>query len=319
MQTTVSVILPVHNAKDFLPETLQSVLTQTHQRFELIAVDDGSTDGSDEILVDFARRDKRIVVLLRRNRGVAAAANECLNTANNELVVRLDADDLMLPNRLERQIWFMLNHPEISVATSYAWLIDRYGNLLAQATPRVDIDRGVRELKPDYFVNLIQPATIMRKTHIEAVGGYSTEYRVGEDRELWGRLVSLGYRLDVQREFLIKQRLHKSSLTANTIRRNILIGEFIDHNIVRALMGQPAFSVDTFLNHRRNAPIIDRLTRSVSQLSQAFYREATRDFAEKDWWPFLKHSSSAVCLNPIWALRMFQKKVRQKKALVESE
>jgi glycosyltransferase involved in cell wall biosynthesis len=99
MESEVSIIMPVYNAQEFLAEALQSVLDQTHQCFELIAEDGGSTDRSAEILADFARRDKRIAFSRTEKRNVAAAVNSCLEKARSDLVVRLDADDLMLPNR----------------------------------------------------------------------------------------------------------------------------------------------------------------------------------------------------------------------------
>jgi glycosyltransferase involved in cell wall biosynthesis len=307
MQTEVSVIVPVYNAREFLAEALQSVLEQTHQSFELIAIDDGSTDGSWDILEDFARRDKRVFVSRRENRGVAATANECLERAKNELVVRLDADDVMLPNRLERQIWFMQQHQDISVATSYAWLIDRNGNVLARAKPTVDVDRGIRECNPHHFAETIQAATIMRKRHILAVGGYSPRYRFAEDRELWGRLVASGYQLSVQPEFLLKVRLHGSSLTAETMRENQLICKYINQNIVRLLRGQTYISYEIFMENRRRTPLLRRLTRAAEEASLLFYKRGTRDFAERKWWRFLKHGTAAICLNPIWGVRMFQK------------
>jgi glycosyltransferase involved in cell wall biosynthesis len=309
MQIEVSVILPVHNAQEFLAEALQSVLDQTHQSFELIAIDDGSTDRSFDILAAFARRDRRIVVARQDNRGVGITVNECLERAKNELVVRFDADDLMFPVRLERQTWFMQQHQQISVATSYAWLIDRRGNLLAEAKPTIDIERGMRELNPKYFVELVTPSTIMRKTHIQAVGGYPMGYRLG-DRELWGRLVASGYRLGVQPEFLLAQRLHRSSITANGTHRSVVEGKFIDQNIIRALQGQPHVSFETFLHKRSRLPLLKRLARTADEFSLAYYREATRDFAERDWWRLMTHSTSAICLNPIRGLQMFRRMAR---------
>jgi glycosyltransferase involved in cell wall biosynthesis len=314
----VSVIMPVYNAQEFLAEALQSVLDQTHQGFELIAEDGGSTDASGDILADFARRDKRIVFSRTERRGVPAAVNSCMGQAKNDLVVRLDADDLMLPNRLERQIWFMQQHPNISVATSYVWLIDRKGNLLAEAKPTVDVDRGIRERNPLYLVGLIQPACIMRKKHIQAVGGYSTEYHFGDDRELWGRLAASGYRLAVQPEFLLKQRLHRSSATATDIRRNMLVCDFIDENITRLLKGQTYISFEAFLDERRRAPFLKRIARSINEVSKAYYKAATREFAERDWWRFLMHSTSAICLNPTWGLHMLKRVAYRKKSWISS-
>lgn len=307
MEIAVSIMMPVYNAQDFLTEALQSALDQTHQRFELLAPDDGSTDQSFEVLAEFARCDKRIITWRQENRGLAATLNECLQRATNELVVRVDADDVMLPNRLARQSWFMQCHPEISVATSYAWLINRRGTLLARARPMIDIDRGIKEMNPTYFVNLIHPATIMRKTDINAVGGYSTQYRFAEDRELWGRVVASGRRLAVQKEFLVKQRLHHSSLTGKRMRRNILIGRYIDHNIIRSLHGKQHISLEAFLEYQRNLPYLVRAAQDIKDLGEMYYREATRDFAERDWLRFLQHSMSAVCLRPALAVRMLEK------------
>jgi glycosyltransferase involved in cell wall biosynthesis len=303
----VSVILPVYNAEEFLTEALQSVLNQSHHSFELIAMDDGSTDGSTEILAEFARRDKRVAMHRRQNRGVAATANECLEKARNELVVRIDADDVMLPNRIERQVSFMQQHQAISVASCYAWLIDRKGKVLARAKPEVDIERGIRECEPNYFVSLIQPATIMRRQHVAAVGGYSSGYRFAEDRELWGRLVVAGYRLGVQPEFLVKQRIHRSSLTGQSMRQNEVVCRFIDGNIRRVLQGQPSLSFEVFLDQRRKLSLFKRLARSGEELGSVFYKQATRDYAERRWWSLFRHGTSAVCLSPAYGIRILQK------------
>jgi glycosyltransferase involved in cell wall biosynthesis len=311
LQVAVSVILPVYNAEDFLAEALQSVLSQTHQNFELIAIDDGSTDRSPDILAEFASRDRRILARTQRNRGFGVTANECLKKAQNELVVRFDADDLMIPTRLERQIVFMQEHPELSVATSYAWLIDRWARVVGVAKPKVDIERGIRELDPEYFVELVDPSTIMRKQHVEAAGSYRGEHPILQDRALWGRLVALGYRVGVQPEFLMKQRLHRSSLTGYNCRGNVVIGKFIDYNIVLALQGKASVSFNSFLQSRKDLPFLRRLARDADELGLAYYRQATRDLAERDWWGLLRHGIAAICLRPTIASRMFQKLARE--------
>jgi glycosyltransferase involved in cell wall biosynthesis len=307
MENEVSIILPVYNARNFLAETLQSIIDQTHPAFEVIAIDDGSTDGSSEILAEFARRDPRITFFRRENRGAGATANECMARAKNDLVVRHDADDIMVPERLERQIWFMQQNPNISAATSYAWLIDKNGRLVSEAKPIVDIERGIRDSDPNWFVLLIGPAMIMRKRDIQAVGGYP-KHRFAEDRELWGRLVASGYQLAVQPEFLIKQRIHGSSLTGSADRRHTrAICEWIDQNIIRLLRGQECLSFQTFLEDRRAVSFFNRLSRDSRELGWACYKEATRDFADRRWCRLLKHSTLAILLNPMLAWRMFQK------------
>jgi len=302
----VSVIMPVYNAAPFLAQTLSSILSQTYEDFELIAIDDGSSDESSEILAEFAQRDTRIVFSRRENRGAGATAHECMEKSRNELVLRHDADDIMLPNRLERQIWFMQENPDISAATSYAWLVDRNGALLAEAKPEIDVARGIRESNPNWFVSLIGPATILRKRDILAVGGYP-KYRFAEDRGLWGRLVVSGYRLAVQPEFLIKQRIHGASLCGSPDRHKHETCEWIDENIMRMLRGEQCLSFDEFQENRRNSPLLTRLSRESRELGLIFYKEATRNFADRKWWRFVKNGMSAVLLNPTLGFRMLQK------------
>lgn len=300
----VSIILPVYNARAFLRETLASIVNQTYQDFELIAIDDGSTDGSSEILAEFARRDKRIAFFRTENRGAGATSNECMERTKNDLVVRHDADDLMLPNRLERQVWFMQQNQQISAACGHAWLVDRSGTVLAESKPIVDIERGIRESDPNWFVSLIGAATIMRKRDVLAVGGYPS-HRFGEDRELWGRLVVAGYRVAVQPEFLIKIRIHGSSLTASH-RQHVILCEWIDQNIIRLLHGGECLSFESFLENRRTLSWPQRLSRSCRELSFVYYKQATREYADRKWWSLLKHSASAIVLNPMMGYRMLQ-------------
>lgn len=302
----VSVILPVYNAESFLAETLSSILNQTHQDFELIAIDDGSTDRSPEVLAEFARRDDRVHFYRKENWGAGATANECVERASNDLVVRHDSDDLMLPDRLALQVSFMQQNSDVSAASGYAWLINRSGKVVAEAKPIVDIERGIRESDPSWFVNLIQPAMIMRKQHVLKVGGYP-KHRYAEDRELWGRLVAAGYRVAVQPEFVIKQRIHGASLTGTPDRHNLLHCAWIDQNIVRLLHDKECISFETYLENRQAVSLPQRLLRDSREKALICYKEATREFADRKWWRFVKHGASAVLLDPMLGLRMLQK------------
>src|SRR5579871_2870885 len=100
----VSVLLPVYNGERFLAAAVRSVLEQTFSDFELIAIDDGSTDGSRAILEDFARRDARVRVISRPNSGIVGALNDALAQARGEFAARMDADDLCLSGRFAAQV-----------------------------------------------------------------------------------------------------------------------------------------------------------------------------------------------------------------------
>src|SRR4051794_8320805 len=100
----VSVIMPVRNAERYLAEALESILSQTFPAFALLLTDDGSTDGSPEIIRRYARRDGRIRLIPRVGVGYLVALNEMLVRARGEFVARMDADDVAMPDRLERQV-----------------------------------------------------------------------------------------------------------------------------------------------------------------------------------------------------------------------
>src|SRR5262245_14197402 len=113
----ISVLMPIYNAGRFLPAAVESVLAQTFADFELIAIDDGSRDGSSEVLAQLAARDPRIRVFAQENRGIVATLNRALELARAPLVARMDADDLSRPDRFAKQIAFLRQHPEVAAVS----------------------------------------------------------------------------------------------------------------------------------------------------------------------------------------------------------
>ncbi len=120
--------MPVYNAELYLEQSLKSILNQTHNDWELIAVDDCSTDKSFKILNTFAKKDQRIKVFQNKKRlGVSGTANFALRKAKSGLIARMDADDIMHPKRLEKQRLFLLENPEVGVVGTQCKLIDKTG------------------------------------------------------------------------------------------------------------------------------------------------------------------------------------------------
>ena len=108
----VSVVIPVHNAARYLTAAINSILNQTYRDLEVVTVDDGSTDSSGAILAHCATRDSRIRVITRNNTGIVGALNDGIAAAHGDLIARMDADDISLPRRLERQVAYLTDHPE---------------------------------------------------------------------------------------------------------------------------------------------------------------------------------------------------------------
>lgn len=290
--------MAVYNAHKYLRSCIESVLSQSYRDFEFVIVDDGSTDGSDEIVEQFASRDSRIRLIKQSNRGVSAARNLAVSHSRFELLATMDADDVMLPKRLQRQLEFMQQHPEVSVVCSYAQLIDRDGKVIGTSHTIVDVHRGREQRDPHLFLEIVHPSTMIRKQALLEVGGYSDRFHVAVDRELWGRLVTSGHFIAVMPETLLQYRLHQSSVTAKDMFDHHFTCEFIDYNVVRRLNGQSQVSIDEFRALQKSMPATARFGNLLASVSRVYYKKATRHFAEHHWLPSLGCLALAVSISP---------------------
>ena len=294
----ISVVMAVYNAHKYLRPCIESVLGQSYPDFEFVIVDDGSTDGSDQIVEQFASQDPRIRLFKQPNRGVSAARNLAVSHSRFELLATMDADDVMLPGRLQRQLEFMQQHPEASVGCSYAQLIDRNGKVIGSSHTVVDVHRGREKRDPHLFLEIVHPSTIIRKQALLEVGGYSDRFHVAVDRELWGRLVTSGHLIAVMPETLIQYRLHQSSVTAKDMFDHHFTCEFIDFNIVRRLNGEAQVTLNEFRALLKSKPAVVRVGNLLASVSRVYYKKATRHFAEHNWLPSLGCLALAVSISP---------------------
>src|SRR5262245_40553428 len=130
MKPIVSVVMPVFNGERYLVEAANSIFRQTHPDFEFIIVDDGSTDGTADLLADLRRQDDRVKVITQpHNLGVAAALNAGCQAARGIFVARMDADDVSLPDRFMEQTSFLNRRPDIALVGGAVQLIDQNGRL----------------------------------------------------------------------------------------------------------------------------------------------------------------------------------------------
>ena len=183
---SISVLLPVYNAGPPLRQAIDSVLAQDHLDFELIVIEDCSTDGSAGVIRDYAARDGRVrAVYHRQNAGLAATLNEGLQLAGGELVARMDQDDESLPNRLSVQARFMAERPEVAVAGSHVYYMGprRSADRLFEVPTEPD---EIRRVLPAYNP-MYHPSVIMRRDEIRELGGYRAEFKNAEDYDLWFR------------------------------------------------------------------------------------------------------------------------------------
>ncbi|RKY28807.1 MAG: hypothetical protein DRP79_01960 [Planctomycetota bacterium] len=186
---TVTVIMPVYNAAKYLPDALDSLLAQTFRDFEIVAVNDGSTDDSARVLAEYAARDARIRVVHRENGGCGAARNTGIALAKGRYIAQQDADDLSVPTRLERQAAFLDTHPDVCAA--YCWTVLADESLKPELTICAPV-KHAEILKILHYRNALQPNFMIRKSALNEVGGLREAFRYAQDYDMNLRVAEAG-------------------------------------------------------------------------------------------------------------------------------
>src|ERR1019366_81947 len=189
---TVSAILPVYNGAKYLRESVKSILQQTFTDFELIAVDDGSTDNSLRILNDLARSDNRMRIISRPNTGVSGAANDGIAIARGQFLARMDADDIAMPMRFEKQVSYLRAHPEVVLLGTRVLLIDPYGSPLHEGDQQLEHEAIEKEMLNGVGWAVAQPTSMIPASALKTVGPYRVDRVPSEDLDLFLRLAEIG-------------------------------------------------------------------------------------------------------------------------------
>jgi glycosyltransferase involved in cell wall biosynthesis len=207
----VSVLLPCYNGAAYLEEAVRSILLQTFADFELIVVDDGSTDATADILARMGRRDPRLRVVRQPNGGIVAALNTAIAHARGEYIARMDADDVSFPERFAFQVAWLDAHPATVLVGGYA-----VGD--PRPTPASVRTTGGRHSRTDLVVFpprvavSMHPLIMMRATTLKAIGGYREGYRHAEDYDLFIRAGTLG-RIDNPPVDVLFYRRHEGAVS----------------------------------------------------------------------------------------------------------
>jgi glycosyltransferase involved in cell wall biosynthesis len=205
---SVSVVLPVRDGERFLRDALESILRQTYSDLELVVVDDGSTDGTADVLAGF--RDERLRVVRQEAAGLVVALQRGVAEARAPLVARMDADDVSEPERLERQVELLERRPRVAMAATWVAVIDEDGReLRREVLPDAHEDLARRLLLRNPFQH---GSVLMRREALEEVGGYRADYGANEDYDLWRRL-ALAWELACVPESLYRYRVHAGAVT----------------------------------------------------------------------------------------------------------
>lgn len=220
-QPPISVIIPVYNSERYVDAALESVLAQSRPPTEIIVVDDGSTDQSAQV----ARRYQPIVQVLHQpHAGPGAARNLGVSVAQGELLAFLDADDLWLPDKLERQVTYLQNHPGIDIV---------FGGVEQFISPELSLAQ--QPALPDQPISAggHVGAMLIRRQSFVRVGPFATTWTVGEFIDWYGRAQTLELQSAILPAVVMRRRLHTTNLTRRTQDRR---GDYLQ--ILKALLDE---------------------------------------------------------------------------------
>ena len=210
---TISVVMPVYNAEQYLDQAIRSILNQTFNDFEFIIINDGSLDSSLAIIRKYESYDKRIFIIDKDNGGIVEALNDGLSIAKGKFIARMDSDDIAYSNRFEEQIKVFGDNPEIDLVYTGTRLIDKNGDMVCDSW-RPNLDKTLLNLEINTFVP--HPTVMFKKDTILKLGGYTKKRPLAEDLDLWLRMLNNGCKFFYLKSNLLYYRLNPNSMRANT-------------------------------------------------------------------------------------------------------
>lgn len=298
----VSIIMAAHNASKYISDAIDSVIAQSYQDWELIIVDDGSTDNTLEISMNYLQRDSRISFLRTSHRGVCFARNSAIAKATGEWIAILDADDIWLPEKLEKQMLAADSHHEVVAWGSYVQHLSSTGDILSlQKQGATSVEEYEKLIAAGEIPFLVHSTLVVKKSVLDVIGLYNPDFPVSQDFELVSRIITQGAVLAIP-EPLVFYRIHKSSASMSKffIQQKYLRWVLARHRATLEKRYVPFY--EEFMIEEENKPLLNKLKQSLTLFGQFNYRRAGLLIAERSyiwgvWWLLV-----AIAVNPYYSI-----------------
>ena len=254
MTPKVSVVMNAFNGEAWIDESIQSVLCQTFRDFELIIVDDGSSDRTWQKINSYS--DDRIRTIRQENQGIAAAANRGVEMARSPYIARIDQDDLMMADRLQREFDYLEANPNVALVCTYAQLI--YDQMLSDDFYRAPLNSKALALRLVFECPIVQPSVMFRVDVFRKLGGYDGDIRIrgADDFDLWTRMAH-EYNLKCLPEPLTRYRVRSNSVSQSTksVEHNIIISAKSLHWYLKDRCSSEECNALAVIFHRSSKPV----------------------------------------------------------------
>lgn len=299
----VSIVMPAYNTAAFIGDSIQSVLDQTLASFELIVVNDGSTDETGNIARSFADRDARVrVVPLDSRQGIAHAINVGIKEARADLIGRIDSDDVAVPSRFERQVDFLSAHPEVVVVGSNAIHISEKGRRLGLSIAGPPDLATFERLRRDGEITMVLDGTcLMRRSILDLVGGYDETFSSAAEVDLHCRMADHGAIISIA-EPLTYYRLHAGSNVHSKFYTGRTVHRFVDYRQKELVAGREPLGYSQFLDEERHSRALHRMRIWLADYSRAHYRMTGVSVANRRWVTAVSHLARAFITDPAFVI-----------------
>lgn len=219
LENKISVILSAFNAEKYISESIDSILKQSYSNFELIIIDDGSTDNTLSICEKFLKIDNRIILLKNSHKGLTSSLNDGLKISRGKYIARQDADDISLPDRFKKQLnWFLSNDKNVLCGTNCKILTENKKNKINRS---ISFSNNAIKNKLNYSNCFVHSSTMFLRKHAEKLGFYDENLKYAQDYDLWWKLSTVGLIGNLKEKLLIIRDRNESISRKNANQQTL--------------------------------------------------------------------------------------------------
>lgn len=291
----VSVLIPVYNAEKFLPKALDSVFNQGFKNFELLVMNDGSTDNSAAIMAAYALKDSRIITLNQSNTGKALAIDRLVSMAKSEWCVFMDADDIMMPDRLEKQIRFHNENSTVMASSSHCIYINEKDQQCGLQTYQglKTREESIEAFEKKTLVNCAWTALMVKKKMFMEIGGLRSGFWPGEDFDFMNRWIERGHLLIIIQDYLMQYRIHENSITMS-LKFDFLKSEYCNYCQYLRVNGLAEISFEEYVTVQKKESFLKKMRKKFYYYSAYYHKQAGISYHQKNIPSFMVKITIAI-------------------------
>jgi glycosyltransferase involved in cell wall biosynthesis len=304
-QPLAVVLIPAFNAGVYLKRSIDSFLQLKDNRIKIVVIDDASTDGSIESIRDYVEQGLIEIRTNSNNLGRAESMNRAFREIETKYFILQDADDLALPGRVERQLTFMKENPEIALSSSFIRYINKDDQVIASGK----LDLLTSDVLTNYLsgsepFGLFCPAVIIRQDAAKDPDlGFRKQFWPADDIDLWNRVAEKGYQVKAQAEYLVGYRVHGASAVTANFYRTRMKYEWVRECLRARRQGVPEPTEEQFSQAWQNTALFARVNRARKIFAKGMYRAAGFARAEEKYHLLIAYGLSSMLLQPLYVLR----------------